>query len=210
MRTRTILIAGAALLAAVGGGLAYAAFVPPATPPLAHAEARTAYDFKLVGIDGEPMPMRQYAGKVVLLVNTASMCGYKAQLGGLQTLQTAYAAKGFTVIGVPSGNFLDQEYKSGKEIKSFCQGTFGVKYPLAERSDVVGPRAIPIYRWAAGVLGPENTPRWNFHKYLIGRDGRLITAFGTKTDPNDPKLTAAIEAALKAPPNAPPNALPKA
>jgi glutathione peroxidase len=174
--------------------------VPP-TPPMPAAEAaqRTAWDFDLVAIDGAPLPMKQFKGKVVLLVNTASFCGFTPQYDGLQKTQDSYAAKGFTVVGVPSGDFKNQEYGSNKEIAGFCKAK-GVRFPLAEKSDVVGPNAIPIYRWAAAKLGPEQTPKWNFHKYLIGRDGRLITAFGTRTEPTEPKVKAAIEAALRAPP----------
>src|SRR3546814_3002415 len=118
--------------------------------------------------------MEQLRGKVILLVNTASFCGFTPQYEGLQKLQTTYGPRGFTVIGVPSGNFLGQEYKSNKEISTFCQTKFGIKFPLAEKSDVIGPNAIPLYKWAAAELGMTNIPKWNFHKYLIGRDGKLI------------------------------------
>src|SRR3546814_7730118 len=94
------------------------------------------------------MPMEQFRGKVILLVNTASFCGFTPQYEGLQKLQTTYGPRGFTVIGVPSGNFLGQEYKSNKEISTFCQTKFGIKFPLAEKSDVIGPTAIPLYKWA--------------------------------------------------------------
>jgi glutathione peroxidase len=200
MRRKTMI--GAAAICALAA-VAYAQFpsIPP-TPPMAAAEAakRTAWDFNLVAIDGEPLPMAKFRGKVVMLVNTASFCGFTPQYEGLQKIQTDYAAKGFTVLGVPSGNFKEQEYGSNKDISEFCKAKFGIKFPLAEKSDVVGAKAIPLYRWAAAKLGPDNTPRWNFHKYLIGRDGRLIAAFGTRTDPGDPKIRAAIEAALKASP----------
>ena len=184
------------VMAAVG----YAQFPNvPATPPMPAAEAAraTAWDFNLTAIDGAPLPMTKFKGDVVLLVNTASMCGFTPQYEGLQKVQDSYAKRGFTVLGVPSGNFKGQEYGSNKEIAAFCKAK-AVKFPLAEKSDVVGPQALPIYRWAATKLGAQNTPKWNFHKYLIGRDGRLIAAFGTRTEPTDPKVTAAIEAALKA------------
>ena len=203
---RRIIFGGAAICALAA--VAYAQFpsIPP-TPPMAAAEAakRTAWDFNLVAIDGEPLPMAKFRGKVVMLVNTASFCGFTPQYEGLQKIQTDYAARGFTVLGVPSGNFKDQEYGSNKQISEFCKAKFGIKFPLAEKSEVVGAKAIPLYRWAAAKLGPDNTPRWNFHKYLIGRDGRLIAAFGTRTEPGDPMVRAAIEAALKAPAQAPPN-----
>jgi len=197
MKKRTMIIGGLGLVLAGGALVAAPKFMVPATPPLANAAAKRASDFSLVAIDGDPLPMKQFAGKVVLLVNTASFCGYTPQYDALQKLQTNYAAKGFTVIGVPSGDFLGQEYGSNKEISSFCKAKFGIKFPLAEKGDVVGPNAIPIYRWAAAILGPDNTPKWNFHKYLIGRDGRLVTAFGSKVTPDDPAVTTAIESALK-------------
>ena len=200
MKKRTSILLGAAALAVAGAVVAAPKFIAPTTPPLAGAATKRLSDFNLVAIDGDPLPMKQFAGKVVLLVNTASFCGYTPQYDGLQKLQTNYAPKGFTVVGVPSGDFLGQEYGSNKEISSFCKAKFGIKFPLAEKGDVVGPKAIPIYRWAAAVLGPDNTPKWNFHKYLIGRDGRLIAAFGSKVAPEDPSVTAAIEAALKGSP----------
>ena len=188
------------------GGIAAAAFAvafptPPATPPMAAAEAakRTAWDFGLTAIDGEPMPMRAYRGKVVLLVNTASFCGFKKQFAGLQGLQDRYGKAGFTLVGVPSGSFKDQEYGSNKEIADHC-ATTGIHFPMAEKSAVVGADALPIYKWAAAKVGPDGTPRWNFHKYLIGRDGRLIRGFGTTVDPSDPALNAAIAGALRARP----------
>lgn len=192
---------GAAAVIAIGvvTAVGYAQFPNvPDTPPMAAAEAakRSAWDFNLVAIDGAPMPMAKFKGQVVLLVNTASMCGFTPQYEGLQKIQDSYAKTGFTVVGVPSGNFKSQEYGSNGEIAAFCKSK-AVKFPLAEKSDVVGPHALPIYRWAAAKLGQQNTPKWNFHKYLIGRDGRLIAAFGTRTEPTDPKVTSAIEAALK-------------
>ena len=192
---------GAAAVIAIGvvTAVGYAQFPNvPDTPPMAAAEAakRSAWDFNLVAIDGAPLPMAKFKGQVVLLVNTASMCGFTPQYEGLQKVQDSYAKRGFTVVGVPSGNFKGQEYGSNGEIAAFCKSK-AVKFPLAEKSDVVGPQALPIYRWAAAKLGQQNTPKWNFHKYLIGRDGRLIAAFGTRTEPTDPKVTTAIEAALK-------------
>lgn len=167
-----------------------------AKPAKAASAATTAWGFKLTAIDGTPMPMSKFKGKVVMLVNTASFCGYTPQYDGLQKLQSEYAAKGFTVIGVPSGNFMGQEYKSNKEISTFCQTKFGIKFPLAEKAEVVGEKRIPIYKWAAETLGEDNAPKWNFHKYLIGRDGKLITAFPTKVEPTDPSVRSAIETAL--------------
>jgi glutathione peroxidase len=195
--------ASIAAAVAVVAGLAWAAdkALPerPVAMPAAEAARLDAWDFRLTAIDGEPLPMRRYAGKVVLLVNTASFCGYTKQFAGLQAVQTAYAPQGFTVVGVPSGDFAGQEYGGNKEIAQFCRGTFGIRFPMAERGHVVGKGALPIYRWAAARLGPDQGPKWNFHKYLIGRDGALIAAFPSAVEPGDPKLRAAIEAALRRP-----------
>ncbi|MFW2829469.1 glutathione peroxidase [Sphingomonas sp. ID0503] len=189
----------ASLTLLAGAAYAYQAFKPEPPVAMASAEARghRAWDFKLTAIDGEPLPLSKFKGDVVMLVNTASFCGFTPQFKALQSVYTTYKAKGFTVIGVPSGDFKDQEYGTNKETAEFCRGTFGVKFPMTEKAHVVGPQSIPVYKWAAGVLGPENGPRWNFHKYLIGRDGKLIAAFGTKTAPDDAAVTKAIEAALK-------------
>ena len=157
---------------------------------------QSLHQFTLKTIDGKPMPMAQYKGKVVLLVNTASMCGYTPQYEGLQQLHESYKAKGFTVVGVPSGDFGGQEYGSNAEVKQFCESKFGIKFPMAEKAVVKGPKAIPVYKWAASTLGDANTPQWNFHKYLVGKDGKLIAAFGSKTTPTSPEMTAAVAKAL--------------
>lgn len=193
-------IAGTLGLAAMGA-VAIAQGFPPAkivAMPAAEAAKLDAWSFKLTAIDGEPMPMSKYKGKVVLLVNTATQCGFRKQLSTLQTVQDDYAKRGFTVVAVPSGDFKGQELADNKQIAETCSSLFGVRYPMAEKSDVVGDNAIPIYRWAAAKLGTDQAPRWNFHKYLIGKDGRLIAAFGTRTEPTAPEVRAAIEKALAA------------
>jgi glutathione peroxidase len=158
----------------------------------------SAHDFTMKTIDGKPMPFAQYKGKVLLVVNTASFCGFTPQYEGLQKLQDSYQAKGFTVIGVPSGDFGDQEYKSGGEIKTFCESKFGIKFPLTQKSVVKGAAAAPFYRWAAATLGPDKTPQWNFHKYLVGRDGRLLAAFPSQSTPMSAEVTSAVAKALAA------------
>ena len=193
-----VLSAGAVLVVAAGA-VGYARFKPGATPPLADAQKRSAWDFRMVAIDGSPLPMAKFRGDVVLLVNTASKCGYTPQYDGLQRLHLRYQSQGFTVLAVPSGDFLGQEYGSNREISTFCQTKFGIRFPMAEKAHVVGEEAIPLYRWAAARLGLGNTPRWNFHKYLIGRDGQLLEAFATRIDPADPVISRAIEAALAVP-----------
>ena len=159
---------------------------------------QSAYDFTMKTIDGKPMPFTQYKGKVLLVVNTASFCGFTPQYEGLQKLQDSYKAQGFTVIGVPSGDFGEQEYKSANEIKTFCESKFGIKFPLTEKSTVKGAGAAPFYRWAAARLGADKTPQWNFHKYLVGRDGKLIAAFPSQLTPMSREVTTAVTRAIAA------------
>ncbi len=177
-------------LAAVATAVALIAAAP--------AGITSAYDVTMTSIDGAPMPFAAYKGKVLLVVNTASFCGNTPQYEGLETLHETYAPKGLVLIGVPSPDFGGQEYKTNGEVKQFCTAKFGVKFPLTETAHVKGPDAVPFYRWAAATLGEGNTPTWNFHKYLVGRDGRLIRAFGNKVQPTSSEVRAAIEAALKA------------
>ena len=184
-----------ALKIALAAALAGAALTPLAA---ASPVPENLYKFTLKTIDGKPMPMAQYKGKVVLLVNTASMCGFTPQYEGLQQLHDSYKAKGFTVVGVPSGDFGGQELGTNSEVKQFCESKFGIKFPMAEKSVVKGPKAIPVYKWAAATLGDASTPQWNFHKYLVGKDGKLIAAFGSRTTPLSPEVTGAVTKALSA------------
>jgi glutathione peroxidase len=165
----------------------------------APAAVNSAYDIKMTAIDGKPLPLAKYKGQVMMVVNTASFCGYTPQYEALQKVHETYKAKGFTVLGVPSGDFKGQEYGSNKEIAQFCESKFGIRFPMAEKASVIGPNAAPFYRWAQSELGTENVPKWNFHKYLVGRDGKLIAAFPSKVKPDDPQVIAAIEKALAAP-----------
>jgi glutathione peroxidase len=157
-------------------------------------DGKTISDFTLTGLDGKPLPLSQFKGKAVLLVNTASMCGYTPQYDGLEKLHATYGPKGFSVLGVPSGDFLGQEFGTSKEIAEFCRTKYGIKFPLAEKAHVKGAKAIPLFRWATTATKSE--PGWNFHKYLIGRNGKVIAAFNTKVKPDAPELVKAIETAL--------------
>jgi glutathione peroxidase len=159
----------------------------------------SAYDFAFPGIDGTPMKLADWRGKVLLIVNTASFCGYTKQYAGLQELWTRYGKAGLIVIGVPSNDFGEQEPKSEGEIKTFCQGAFGVTFPLTSKQHVVGPDSHPFYKWAAAAMGSAGVPNWNFHKYLIGRDGRLLRSFSTKLAPMSDEITSRIEQALAQP-----------
>lgn len=139
----------------------------------------------------------RYGGDVVLVVNTASKCGFTPQFEGLEALHAKYQGKGFAVLGFPSGDFKEQEFDDEAAIREFCTLTYGVKFPMFEKSHVIGPQASGLYRALARDAG--EAPKWNFHKYLIGRDGRLIASYGSKTVPDDRQLVAAIERALAAP-----------
>jgi len=149
----------------------------------------------LVAIDGKPFPKGTFTDKVVLLVNTASFCGYTPQYKGLQALWERYRSRGLVVLGVPSNDFGNQEPGSEAKIKEFCEVNFGVTFPMTTKQRVRGPDAHSLYRWAARAH-PEAVPRWNFHKLLIGRDGRLLAAFPSQVEPVSPRLTEAIERAL--------------
>ncbi len=155
----------------------------------------TAYAFTFKGLDGQEILLSSYAGHPILVVNTASLCGYTPQYTGLQALWTQYRSKGLMVLGVPSNDFGGQEPGGRNEIERTALGDYHVTFPFTEKAAVKGPGAHPFYRWAAQER-PLDAPRWNFHKYLIGRDGRLKAAFTSAVEPSDPKLVAAIEQEL--------------
>jgi len=162
-------------------------------------ESVTAWNFSFTSIDGKPMPLSSFRGRVLLVVNTASFCGFTKQYEALQALDAKYKAQGFNVIGVPSNDFGGQEPKAAGEIKKFCEGMFGVTFPLTDKTVVSGDGAHPFYTWARQELGWLNAPKWNFHKYLVGRDGRLVTSFFSSTPPDAERVTRAIEAELAKP-----------
>lgn len=155
----------------------------------------TAYDFQFESIEGGPLALSDYRGKALLVVNTASHCGFTPQYKALESLWKKYRDRGLVVVGVPSNDF-GQEKGSAKEIKEFCESYFGVDFPLADSTVIKGKDAHPFYRWAETELGHESVPRWNFYKYLVGRDGRLLAWFPSDAAPEDPKVIKAIEAAL--------------
>jgi glutathione peroxidase len=184
-------------LRAVAGALAKQTKAFASAPPISSAAPGTAYGFEFAGLSVPRIPMTAFKGEVVLMVNTASQCGYTPQYEGLQRLQATYEGKGFSVIGVPSNDFGGQEPGSAEQIRSFCEANYGVTFPMAAKTPVTGKSAHPLYRWAAAELGPEAQPKWNFHKILIGRDGKPIAAFPSGVAPESPKLVKAIEAAIK-------------
>lgn len=140
---------------------------------------------------------QQYGGKVLLVVNTASKCGLAPQFEALEALNAKYQPQGFAVLGFPSGDFKNQEYGDEKQIQEFCTLTYGVKFPMFEKVHVKGDEATPLYRDLIKATG--DTPEWNFHKYLISRDGKVVGSFASRTVPDDKALVAAIERELKSP-----------
>ncbi|MCC7048141.1 MAG: glutathione peroxidase [Alphaproteobacteria bacterium] len=177
----------------LAAAVALAAFGLLAPPP---AMAGTAYDFDFTAIDGQAMPMSAFRGKAVLVVNTASFCGYTPQYQALETLWQHYRDRGLVVLGVPSNDFGQQEPGSAEEIKKFCEVNYSIDFPLTEKVTVKGAEAHPFYRWALGELGAAAAPRWNFHKYLVGPDGKLVGWFPTQAEPGSPDFIKAVEAAL--------------
>ncbi|HTQ15448.1 MAG TPA: glutathione peroxidase [Rhizomicrobium sp.] len=157
---------------------------------------KTAHDFTFQSIDGGAMPMSQFRGKAVLVVNVASQCGLTPQYAGLEALWKAKRGKGLVVLGVPANDFGAQEPGSEGEIKTFCETRFGVDFPMTAKEHVIGADAHPLYKWVAGELGEGAAPRWNFHKYLFDKDGTIAGVFGSRTEPNDAEMNKAIDAAL--------------
>jgi len=167
-------------------------------PSARSAPMENAYDFSFKTIDGGPLPLSEFRGRPILVVNTASFCGYTPQYTAIQDLWQRYRDRGLAVIGVPSNDFGGQEPGSAEEIKSFCEVNFAVDFPLAEKARVVGADAHPFYRWARSALGEKAAPQWNFHKYLVGVDGRLAASFATSVSPTAPEVVKAVEAELAA------------
>ncbi|CAK0746218.1 glutathione peroxidase [Gammaproteobacteria bacterium] len=147
--------------------------------------------------DGKPMPLCQFAGKVVLVVNTASYCGFTSQYDGLEKLYGRLKGQGLVVLGFPSNDFGAQEPGSDKEIADFCRLTYGVEFPMVSKTVVKGSQSNAFYKRLGEITG--SAPRWNFHKYLINRDGTQVLAFGSMTKPDDKELLAKIDEFLKQP-----------
>ena len=155
-----------------------------------------AHGFSFSTVDGEPLPLARFRGKPVLLVNTASFCGYTPQYAELEALHQRYAGRGLVVLGVPSNDFGAQEPGSASEIKEFCSTNYHVTFPLTAKERVLGPEAHPLYRWIEAELGEAGVPRWNFHKYLVGPDGSLAGAWPSAVKPLAPEIVEEIERLL--------------
>ena len=184
-------------LIAVAGGMALAA----AGPPLAAAgPAKSALDFSMKGIDGQDMHLRQFQGQVLLLVNTASKCGFTPQFKALEEVYKRYKDQGLVILGFPANNFLGQEPGTDEQIKEFCLINYGVSFPMFSKISVRGKDIHPLYKF---LVDKETDPGfagkipWNFTKFLVDRKGNVVARFEPKRVPDDPLVTAAIEKALQ-------------
>jgi glutathione peroxidase len=154
------------------------------------------YGLSFTDISGEAMPLSKFKDKVLLVVNTASHCGFTEQYEGLQSLYKKYAEKGLVIIAVPSGDFGGQEFDDNAEIKEFCETKFAVEFELTEKEKVSGDGAHPFYEYAGEKLGFGTKPKWNFHKYLVNRKGEVVDYFNSTTKPESDKVVKKIEELL--------------
>jgi glutathione peroxidase len=166
----------------------------------ASAMAASVYDFTLNSIDGKPVPLSDFKGKVVLLVNVASRCGYTPQYTGLEALYEKYKDRGFVIVGIPANNFGGQEPGTNEEIKTFCKSKYSVTFPMMAKVSVKGADQTPLYQFLTASDTDSKFAgeiKWNFTKFLVSKDGRIVNRFESKITPDDPRVTAAIEQELK-------------
>ena len=165
------------------------------TPATANYEKKI-YDFSIESITGETINFKDYKNKVILVVNTASYCGFTKQYDDLQKLWDKYKSNGLIVLGVPSNTF-NQEKNTNKEVKEFCEVNFNIDFPMTSISEVKGDEALDIYKWAKKNYGNSAVPKWNFHKILINKEGKIQNTFGSFTSPISKKIISEIEKILK-------------
>jgi glutathione peroxidase len=156
----------------------------------------SAHDFTFPGIDHKPIDLKQYKGRPVLIVNVASFCGFTPQYKELQKLHETYGPKGLVVLGVPSNDFGAQEPKTEPEIAKFCETNYGVTFPMTAKQKVVGADAHGLYQWISGEAGEAAMPKWNFHKYLIDKEGKLAGSWGSRVSPTSSEITGQIDMML--------------
>jgi glutathione peroxidase len=157
--------------------------------------ATNVHEFTLNDIDGKPVSLAEFKGKVVLIVNVASRCGFTPQYAGLEALYEKYKGQGFVIVGVPANNFGAQEPGTNEEIKTFCTRKYNVSFPMLAKVSVKGDDITPLYKYLTETKGGD--VKWNFTKFLIGKDGQVAERFESAVKPDDPALTAAVESALK-------------
>jgi glutathione peroxidase len=166
---------------------------------LAPAQAHSIYDFTLTSIDGQPVSLKIYSGKVVLMVNVASKCGFTPQYAGLEALYEKYKDRGFVIVGVPANNFAQQEPGTNEEIKTFCSRKYNVSFPMMSKVSVLGDDETPLYRFLTDKSANPKISgniKWNFTKFLFDRDGKPVARFEPAVTPDSPEVQAAIESAL--------------
>jgi len=154
---------------------------------------KLAYEFKFNDLDGSELSFNEYKGKVIVVVNVASKCGFTKQYEDMQNIWEKYEEKGLVMIGVPSNDFGQQEPGSSEEIKNFCEAKFGISFPMTEKVSVKGDNAHPFYLWAKKNFGNEAVPKWNFHKIIINKEGKVETTFTSITNPSSKKFVSTIE-----------------
>jgi len=158
---------------------------------------KLAYDFKFRDLDGAPLNLSEYKGKVVVVVNVASQCGFTRQYEDMQKIWEKYQEKGIVMLGVPSNNFGGQEPGNNKEIKNFCEAKFGITFPMTEKVSVKGAEAHPFYIWAKDNHGKTAVPKWNFHKIIIDKSGKIHQTFSSMTNPSSTKFIKVLEKLIK-------------
>ena len=158
--------------------------------------AKTLFDFKINSIDGNELNLSDYKGKTILIVNVASKCGFTKQYNDLQALYDNYEKRGLIVLGIPSNQFGGQEPASENEIKNFCETNFNITFPMTSKYEVKGDEAHPIYLWAKETYGKSTVPKWNFHKILINKEGKIQDTFNSFITPLSDKITKQIELVL--------------
>ena len=158
---------------------------------------KLAYDFSFNDLDGSPLNLSEYKNKVIIVINVASQCGFTNQYEDMQKIWEKYQARGVIMLGIPSNDFGNQEPGSNQEIKNFCEAKFGISFPMTEKVSVKGAKSHPFYIWAKENHGKSAVPKWNFHKIIIGKNGKIVDTFASITNPSSKKFVEALEKALE-------------
>ena len=159
---------------------------------------KLAYDFKFKDLDGSQLSLSEYKGKIIIAVNVASQCGFTKQYEDMQDVWKKYQSKGIIMLGIPSNDFGQQEPGTSKEIKNFCEAKFGITFPMTEKVSVKGPDAHPFYLWAKDNYGKSAIPKWNFHKIIIDKSGKIADTFSSITNPSSKKFIKVLEKLINA------------
>ena len=158
---------------------------------------KLAYDFQFRDLDGSPLNLSEYKGKIIVAVNVASQCGFTKQYDDMQNIWEKYQSKGVVMLGIPSNDFGKQEPGTSKEIKNFCEAKFGITFPMTEKVSVKGSEAHPFYTWAKENYGKSAIPKWNFHKIIIDKDGKIAETFSSITNPSSKKFIEVLDRLIK-------------